>query len=155
VWFGVASVGIIGPYFFDDRNGHAVTVTSDLYVNMLNALLLPQVANHNLPHIWFQQDGVTAHTARQSMAVLQPPFRGRLVSRFGNINHPARSPDLTTPDFFLWGYLKSQVFATRPQTLAVQEIPLDMLNRVMQAFIREECVQRNGEHLHGVIFKTK
>ena len=34
------------------------------------------------------------------------------------IRSPARSPDLTTPDFFLWGYLKCQVFATRPQTLA-------------------------------------
>ncbi|KAJ4427421.1 hypothetical protein ANN_25043 [Periplaneta americana] len=30
---------------------------------------------------------------------------------------PPRSPDLTTPDFFLWGYLKDKVYATRPQTL--------------------------------------
>jgi hypothetical protein len=110
VWCGVASFGIIGPYFFEDCNGHAIIVTSDRYVNMLNVFLLPQLANRNLPQIWFQQDGATTHTARQSMAVLRPAFRGRLISRFRNINYPARSPDLTTPDFFLWGYLKSRVF---------------------------------------------
>ncbi|KAJ4438747.1 hypothetical protein ANN_14698 [Periplaneta americana] len=30
---------------------------------------------------------------------------------------PPRSPDLTTPDFFLWGYLIERVYTTRPQTL--------------------------------------
>ncbi|KAJ4426704.1 hypothetical protein ANN_26502 [Periplaneta americana] len=30
---------------------------------------------------------------------------------------PPRSPDLTTPDFFLWGYLKDRFYATCPQTL--------------------------------------
>ena len=43
------------------------------------------------------------------------------------IRSPARSPDLTTPDFFLWGYLKCQVFATRPQTLA------DLKERIREA----------------------
>ncbi|KAJ4434068.1 hypothetical protein ANN_16387 [Periplaneta americana] len=38
----------------------------------------------------------------------------RIISR--NL-WPPRSPDLTTPDFFLWGYLKDRVYATRPQTL--------------------------------------
>ncbi|GBO39858.1 hypothetical protein AVEN_245212-1 [Araneus ventricosus] len=30
---------------------------------------------------------------------------------------PPRSPDLTPMDFFLWGYLKQQVYATPPPTL--------------------------------------
>ncbi|KAJ4450786.1 hypothetical protein ANN_02216 [Periplaneta americana] len=41
-------------------------------------------------------------------------FDDRIISR--NL-WPPRSPDLTTPDFFLWGYLKDRVYATRPQTL--------------------------------------
>jgi hypothetical protein len=35
-------------------------------------------------------------------------FPGRLISRFGDINWPACSPDLAVPDYFLWGYVKSK-----------------------------------------------
>ena len=37
---------------------------------------------------------------------------------------PSRSPDLTPYDFFLWGYMKSEVYATPPLDMAdlVQEI---------------------------------
>ena len=30
---------------------------------------------------------------------------------------PARSPDLTVPDIFLWGYLKNKVYANQSQNL--------------------------------------
>ena len=30
---------------------------------------------------------------------------------------PARSPDLTPCDFFLWGYMKGKVFSTTPATI--------------------------------------
>jgi hypothetical protein len=36
---------------------------------------------------------------------------------FGYIPWPARSPDMTAPDFFLWGYLKSNVCAIRPHSI--------------------------------------
>jgi hypothetical protein len=42
----------------------------------------------------------------------------RVISRFGDIPWPPRSPDLSTCDFFLWGYLKSRVYAHNPLTLA-------------------------------------
>jgi hypothetical protein len=35
VWCAVASFGVIGPYFFEDDEGIAVTVTSDRYTKML------------------------------------------------------------------------------------------------------------------------
>jgi hypothetical protein len=38
------------------------------------------------------------------------PSPGRLLSRFGDIQWPSNSPDLTEADFLLWGYLKAQVF---------------------------------------------
>ncbi|XP_075164295.1 uncharacterized protein LOC142236896 [Haematobia irritans] len=34
-----------------------------------------------------------------------------------NLRWPPRSPDLTAPDFFLWGYLKDKVYVNNPQTL--------------------------------------
>jgi len=57
------------------------------------------------------------HTARISLGVLQQMFPGRLVSLRGDIGWPARSPDLSMCDFFLWGYFKDKVFRHRPHTI--------------------------------------
>jgi len=67
--------------------------------------------------LWFQQHGATAHTAVISIAVLRRLFPQRVISRFGDVPWPPRSPDRTAPDFFLWGYLKSKVYSTRPTDL--------------------------------------
>ena len=109
VWCGVAQFSVIGPYFFEE-DGHTVSVTSARYVQMLNNFLAPELARRGIANIWFQQDGATAHTARMSMGVVQEMFPGRVLSRNGDLSWPARSPDLTMCDYFLWGYLKSKVY---------------------------------------------
>jgi hypothetical protein len=43
-------------------------------------------------------------------------FPGRMISWRGNIEWPARSPELNACDFFLWGYLKSKVYEKKPRT---------------------------------------
>ncbi|XP_011860063.1 PREDICTED: uncharacterized protein LOC105557424 [Vollenhovia emeryi] len=85
---------------------------------MLNEFLLPELDEQDLEDMWFQQDGATTHTARATMDILKETFPGCLISRFGDMHWPARSPDLTVPDFFVWGFLKSRVYASKPQTLA-------------------------------------
>ena len=88
----------------------------------------------------------------------------RVVSRFGYLQWPARSPDLTPLDFFLWGYLKEKVYKSSPQSLAelkaniTREINLisqDLLKRVMEEvkMRMQLCVESNGEYLKDVIFK--
>ena len=42
---------------------------------------------------------------------------GTVKSRFVDTAWPARSPDLTVPDFFLWGFLKDRVFRRRIMTI--------------------------------------
>ena len=44
-------------------------------------------------------------------------FPGHLISRFGDVPWPPRSPDLSTCYFFLWGYLKSRVYTHKPRML--------------------------------------
>jgi len=44
-------------------------------------------------------------------------FAGHLISRFGDVPWPPHSPDLSTCDFFLWGFLKSRVYNHKPYTL--------------------------------------
>jgi hypothetical protein len=111
VWCGILRVGIVGPYFFEG-GGATVTVTSERYVEMLCNFLRPQLQSLqvNMEEMWFQQDGATAHTARASMTVVRQMFLQHVVSCFGNVPWPPRSPDLSACDFFLWGYLKSKVY---------------------------------------------
>lgn len=79
---------------------------------------LDQLAEEqDLGDIWFQQDRVTAQTAIISMTKLRQIFPTRLVFLRGNLGWPAKSPNLSISDFFLWGYLKEKVFKHRPHTL--------------------------------------
>ncbi|GFV39996.1 uncharacterized protein TNCV_4412271 [Trichonephila clavipes] len=70
-----------------------------------------------IAELWFQQDGATCHTARATIDLLKDTFGDRLISRFGPVNWPPCSCDLTPLDYFLWGYVKSLVFPDKPQTL--------------------------------------
>ncbi|GFW06265.1 uncharacterized protein TNCV_37401 [Trichonephila clavipes] len=46
-------------------------------------------------------------TAVKSVAILER----RWIGRGGPVNWPARSPDLSCLDFFIWGHMKSFVYA--------------------------------------------
>lgn len=132
---------------------------------MLQEFFFPRLDELDLGDIWFQQDGATAHTSRASMAVLREHFPERLISIRGDLEWPARSPDLTPCDFFLWGFLKSRVYVNRPSTLQdlktnIQEeianIMLAMLARVMTNARNRftQCMENGGRHLSDLIFKT-
>jgi hypothetical protein len=160
-------LGVIGPYFFEEEG---VTVNSECYVAMLQNFLHPRmeeiVEEEELGDVWFQQDGASAHTARNSIIVLGENFPGRLVSLRGDVGWPARSPDLSIYDFFLWGYLKERVFKRRPHTLPelkeriieeVDAITREMCERAVQSFRDrlQQCVAANGRQLEDIIFKSE
>ncbi|GFY06614.1 putative transposable element [Trichonephila clavipes] len=116
VWCALWAGGIIGPYFFKNDEGHNVTVNGDRYRAMITNFFIPELNNHDVQELWFQQDGATCHTARATIDLLKDTFGDRLISRFGPVNWPPRSCDLTPLDYFLWGYVKSLVYADKPQT---------------------------------------
>ena len=104
------------------------------------------------------------HTARETMAILTEAFPGRLISRNGDISWPPRSPDLTPPDFFLWGYLKGKVYINKPNTLQelknniiaeINGITPDILQNVMENTVKRirMCFVNDGKHLEDIIFK--
>jgi len=68
VWCGFWFGGIIGPFFFENEQGVAVTVNDERYRAMLNEFLLPKFEEEDTDDIWLQQ----AHFATQS--TLQPIF---------------------------------------------------------------------------------
>lgn len=104
VWCTIYSFWIIGPYFFEDERERAVSMTEPRYVHMLEVFLAPAFAH--LPvnkEMFFQQGGATCHTAWASMAVMNNLFPNHVISRYGDIIWPTRSPDLSTCDFFCGG----------------------------------------------------
>ncbi|GFY10934.1 transposable element Tc3 transposase [Trichonephila clavipes] len=93
---------------------------------------------YDMEELWFHQDGATCHTARATIDLLKDTFGDRLISRFGPVNWPPRSCDLTPLDYFLWGYVKSLVYADKPQTLDHLE---DNIRRVI-ADIRPQILEK-------------
>ena len=84
---------------------------------MLKEYFFQIVEENSMESFHFQQDGATSHTARACMALLRERFRGKLISLFGDIDWPPRSPDLTPPEFNLRGYLKNKVYENDPRTI--------------------------------------
>ncbi|GFY06345.1 DUF4817 domain-containing protein [Trichonephila clavipes] len=114
--------------------------------------------------LWFQQDGATCHTARATIDLLKDTFGDRLISGFGPVNWPPRSCDLTPLDYFLWGYVKSLVYADKPQTLdhlednirdVIADIRPQMLEKVIENWTsRLDYIRTSrGSAMPEIIFK--
>ncbi|GFS79505.1 putative transposable element [Trichonephila clavipes] len=112
----------------------------------------------------FQQDGATCHTARATIDLLKDTFGDRLISRFGPVNWPPRSCDLTPLDYFLWGYVKILVNADKAQTLdhlednirrVFADIRPQMLEKVIENWTsRLDYIRASrGSHMPEIIFK--
>ncbi|GFV84353.1 transposable element Tcb2 transposase [Trichonephila clavipes] len=160
LWAG----GIIGPYFFRNDEGHNVIVNGDRYRAMITNFFIPELINHDVQELWCQQDGATCHTARATIDLLEDTFGDRLISRLGPVNWPPRSCDLTPLDYFLWGYVKSLVYADKPQTLdhlednirrVIADIRPQILEKVIENWTsRLNCIGASrGSNMPEIIFK--
>ena len=150
MWAGISSKGIVGPFFFDG------TVTANAYLEMLENQVWPTIAQWpDIDEFWFQHDGAPAHFGIEPRDWLNDHFPDRWIGRRGAIEWPPRSPDLTPPDFFLWGVLKDKVYGLKPQNIdqlrtaitnACQEIPTVMVQNACRSVLErwDECIQANG-----------
>ncbi|GFT48649.1 hypothetical protein TNCV_2326501 [Trichonephila clavipes] len=104
---------------------------------MITNFFIPELNNHDVQELWFQQDGATCHTARATIDLLKDTF----------------------------GYVKSLVYADKPQTLdhlednirrVIADIRPQMLENVIENwasrldYIRASCGSR---HMPEIIFK--
>ncbi|GFS74898.1 uncharacterized protein TNCV_1395771 [Trichonephila clavipes] len=131
---------------------------------MITNFFIPELNNHDVQELWFQQDGATCHTARATIDLLKDTFGDRLISRFGPVNWPPRSCDLTPLDYFVWGYVKSLVYADKPQTLdhlednirrVIADIRPHMLEKVIENWTsRLDYIRASrGSPMPEIIFK--
>lgn len=143
VWCAIWAHGIIGPYYFEDKQGNSIAVNSSRYRQMLKSFLFPKLQTIDIENMLFQQDGAPWHTKFTTINILRKKFPDRVISRNGDINFPPRSCDLSPVDFFLWGYIKDKVFeqrCNRPTTIdqlkmkireAIASVTPDMCQNVL------------------------
>lgn len=153
VWCGIINGQIIGPHFFEG------SLTGVGYLDFLQnelPILLEDLDLGTRQQMWFQQDGAPPHWAHVVRNHLNATFGRRWIGRDGPVHWPPRSPDLTSPDFFLWGYLKDTVYREAPTTQenmrgrirdACRAIPRYVLLRTVDNFKMriEACLTMNGE----------
>ena len=105
VWAGIISEHIIGPN----------RLTGEIYITFLRDMLptlLDSVPLEILQVMWLQHDGAPAHFDRNVRTHLNVTYPNRWIGRGGPVPWPARLPDLTPLDYFLWGSIKALVYAT-------------------------------------------
>lgn len=125
--------------------------------NLIDQLNLPPAI---VDRIHFMQDGAPPHYHREVRNYLNQAYPNRWISRAGPIAWPARSPDLNPCDYFLWGYVKNEVYQG---DIVENEMVLweriqhcfdslrgnpEMLSRATQDISRrlQFCLANNGQH---------
>ena len=127
--------------FLKNEAGARVTVNGDRYRTMINDFLFENMDDIDPDEMWFQQDGATCHTAIATIDLLKSKFGDKLISRNGPVNWPARSCDLTPLDYFLWGYVKSLVYADKPATIDALEANIVHVLRDIRPAVPEKVAK--------------
>lgn len=154
VWCGILGDRLIGPFFIDG------TLNQDKYHQLLIQNLdnfLDELPLAELNRVFFQQDGATPHNARINVDWLNSKFGQKWIGTYGPVRWPARSPDLTPLDFWLWSYVQDRVYLTPPENEHVlrerilhtcQEIPPVLILNATQGVTRrcQLCIRQGGRH---------
>ena len=148
-------------YHFEASNNltfvFETSINAEAYQELIQQFIaLLQVDERNC---WFQQDSATVHTAASTMVILHEFFGENLISKG---LWPPRSPDLTSPDFFLWSYLKDTVYRSNPRDLkqlkmnticAIEEVNEGTLRKVARNMVKrvDKCIEMNGHHFQHLL----
>uniref|UniRef100_A0AC34FPT4 DUF4817 domain-containing protein n=1 Tax=Panagrolaimus sp. ES5 TaxID=591445 RepID=A0AC34FPT4_9BILA len=134
------------PIFHAEKPLHSpkVTVWAAISANGVVEFFIPEMQNRPyFDTMLFQQDGAPPHFANLTRNLLNEVFPERWIGRGSpNLNWAPRSPDLTPLDFFLWGYVKSKVYAVPIRDLEhLKERIVDAFVDLTPEMIRRACLQ--------------
>lgn len=111
----------------------------------------------------FQHDGCRAHyriTVRQPLNLW---FPNKWIGRGAPIPWPAKSLDLTSSDFYVWGHMKDIIYKDEIDTgeqlinkirEAAEIIRNNFPNTVTRAEIRKQaraCIRNRGSHFENIL----
>ena len=130
----------MGPFLLHN------TMNAEWYLGMLPDKVWPVVSIwKNIDNLIFMQDGTPPHFALVVSKWLDAYFPGRWLGHRDPHEWPARCPDLTLCNFFLWGWAKEEVYHSKPRTIEELEdqirevmfnILVEMLRKPMDAISR-------------------
>ena len=129
-WVATSKHGIIGPFWFEDDDGRSQTVNKERYIAVLNKYWASLGRRRRV--------GATPHTTNETIAWLRQRFEERLISIRCDVEWAPHSPDLNPPDFYLWGFLKDNVYQGNPQT--IEELKTAITAKI-RAIPKEECIK--------------
>ena len=127
--------------------------------NGVHKEFVDQLDDDELRNGYFQQDGATCDTSNESMTEIESFFDDRIISKALWL---PRFPDLSPPNFFLWGALKGKSYAKKPRTVQELEnnirreiaaIGEDVLQATFPNMKRhvQRCLDSGGEHFRHLL----
>jgi hypothetical protein len=133
---------MFGPFFFYG------SVTGRAYHDMLSEWLVPQLQQAGFKDtVALQLGGAPPHFASHVRDYLNETFPGRWIGRGSEASPtpfawPPRSPDLTTPDNTLWGFIKERVSKMRYRTTEVLRAAVEeAFTHVTTDYLRKTCAR--------------
>lgn len=161
VWAALIDDTLIGPVILP------ATLNAESFLNLLRddlPLLLEDVPLATRQQMYLQMDGCPAHYGRNVRSFLNENYANRWIGRDGPVGWPARSPDLTPLDYFLWGVMKQRVYRTTVDTEAelqdqimrcadeIRSDPEMVLRATQQIALRAAmCLQQQGSHFEHLM----
>lgn len=121
---GIFNGRLFGSHFYQG------TLNGRRYLRFLRNIvpeLLEDIPLDQRQTMWWQQDGAPSHNRVSVTQHLNSRFHENWIGNMGLTRWPARSPDLSPLDFFLWGHLEEVVYAEKPNSLD------DLQNKIVQA----------------------
>lgn len=159
VWAGIIGDRILGPVILPS------SLNGQIYLDLLNNDIeegLRELPVSEYVNVIYQHDGAPAHYERRVRQYLDAMYPDGWIGRGGPVAWPARSPDLTPLDFFLWGYVKTHVYAvecdTRDEMVnrindAFSSVTTQMLRNTRSSMLRRTalCLEHVGRHFESFL----
>lgn len=160
VWMGIINNHLVGPHFLPDH------LNGEHYEHFLRHVLpelLEDIPLATLRRMKYQHDGCPAHYRRQIRDWLNENFPNNWIGRLGPIPWPARSPDLTPMDYYVWGHMKTIVYNDNQPIINIEElrrriiaaaeqIRENLSSVVVKSELRKRmrfCIRNQGSHFEN------
>ena len=145
-----------------------VRENTEVYIrDVLEGFMWPIIQTlPNKNRLWFQQDGARCHTSNLSLEWIREKFGTRVISGNTAIPWPARSPDKSPLDYFLWGNSEAEIRRVKPRDLEeLKEVVNDFVDNLDEDLVRravrdvrpraELCLKMGGGHFESQLKKYK
>ena len=136
---GITCWAMVSPDFGVVYELLETTMNSEHYKRILQTHVIPLLKQHRHKRKFYQQHGAPPHFAIVVRQLLDNQLNNRWIGRGGSIQWPPRSPDLSVCDFWLWGYIRNELYKPpRPSTATtLKERLMDLLDNIPKSMIRK------------------